>query len=45
MLVLTQNPKVGMGIQKLHDIGKMLIESISIALNQDSIYPDYDYVN
>ena len=37
MLVLTQNSKIGMGAQKLHEVGKMLIESVSVALNQDGI--------
>ena len=33
MLVLSQNPKIGHSLQKMHDVGKMLIESISVALN------------
>ena len=40
--------RYGVGLQKLHDVGKLLIESISIALSQADIrtyQSDYEFVN
>lgn len=40
--------RYGVGLQKLHDVGRLLIESVSIALNQADIKTyqgEYEFVN